>query len=82
MSNLPDWPGADTCYSRAYKWTAEVSAKAYSAWSESKKARKIPFRVPEDVEAMIKALSIGDQEVIKGLNLRYIDYWMPKRAPE
>lgn len=71
MDNLPTWAGSDVAYSRAYKWTQALAAKAYKE-AKIKKA----WRLPEDVEDAIHALNIGDEETIKALNARYIDYWI------
>lgn len=71
IDNLPPWPGAAVCYSRAYKWTQVVAARAYH---ETKDKRR--YLMPDDVTAMIAALNVGDEETIKALNQRHIKEWI------
>ena len=74
-SNLPNWAGADVAYKRASEWTSAVAKKAYDAFVETRKKRSDKFYVPEDVTTMINAMNIGDEEVMKGLNATYSEYW-------
>jgi len=68
MSNLPDWPGAASCYQRAYALLAR------KAPDEVKRVyrRGRPVCVPSDeMHELIAALNEGKEETIKGLLLEY-----------
>jgi hypothetical protein len=73
MSNLPTWPGADVCYSRAGMITAHLCKTAYQA-AKVKKG----WRPPEEATDLIKAMDRGDEEAIKAACLRYTHIWAPE----
>ena len=78
-SNLPDWDGADEAYIRAYIWTNKVAMESYQTHIQNPKVKtnrqRRGWEPPEDVIQCRNALHSGDEETIKGLNLKYIDYW-------
>ena len=64
MSNLPDWPGASVCYSRAYRlleaWARNGGVTVARSWKGNR-------CYPSDrMVDLIDALNRGDEEVIKG----------------
>lgn len=63
MSNLPDWPGASRCYSRAYRLLERMAEQGH--------VRKGFFGCTPsfEMDKLIEALSKGDEEVIKGMLL-------------
>lgn len=70
----PRWPGADAVYSYLYRvlermgkenWQAEV------ARAKKKRSRPKPPRPTDDMEEIMKALDGGDEETLKGIQMRY-----------
>lgn len=74
ISNLPTWPGADVCYSRAMRINETLCAASYAACKDSK-SRKA-WRAPEDVCEAIAAMDRGDEEAIKAWNARHQSIWI------
>lgn len=65
MSNLPNWPGAASCYSRAYA-LLERKAKAGHVERLKRVRRHGPTcTVSEEMSELIRALDRGDEEAIK-----------------
>lgn len=60
MSNLPNWPGAQVCYRRAYHLLTLMSAKHVAIV----RGRCVPS---DEMNELIDALNRGDEERIKGL---------------
>lgn len=72
--SLPDWPGAEVAYERAYR-ILEAIAEKYAksntkkqSWKSFNNKKGWPF--PE-VNCFIDALNQGDEEAIKGTILQY-----------
>jgi len=61
MSNLPEWSGAQHCYSKAYKVLENMASRGHVT-----KGRSQCF-VSDEMTDLIKALDKGDEETIKGL---------------
>jgi len=66
---VPSWPGADACYSRAYR-VLDALAKAGHV-KRVKRGRHMTCEPSEDMNELIDALNRGDEERIKGLLLQY-----------
>jgi hypothetical protein len=74
-SNLPKWPGASQCYSRANRL---LQYMADHCVPERDGIPIRPFRRPlswivctPDMQSLIDALNAGDEETIKGLLLHH-----------
>lgn len=75
MSNLPEWPGADSVYKSLGEITRNMGFREYSEFSKRKKKRKSDKFVPSDeLKEIIAAMNDGDEETLKGLKLQYIEY--------
>jgi hypothetical protein len=76
VSNLPNWPSADHCYSKAYrlleKWGA-ANYRAAKAVYMGKQTMPCPRPTPEML-SLIDALNRGDEEQIKGIILAGDNY--------
>ena len=61
--NLPNWAGASYCYSKAYRLLEKMSANGHI----ERKWHPDGFRcaVSQEMNNLIKALEIGDEEEIK-----------------
>jgi len=70
--SLPDWPGAEHCYGRAYRLLEQWNSEAYRAQRTAWK-RKTGFRYapPESAIELARALAVGNEESIKGLLLHH-----------
>lgn len=69
-SSLPDWPGADYCYSKACRVLDAMAKRGHatSARMSRNGLRQLAQRtVSDDMRALIAALNSGDEEKIKGL---------------
>jgi len=80
MSNLPNWPGASAAYSRAYRIMSNMARKGYvTPPIIGKRGRVLKSgHISQEMEDYVKALNSGDEETIKGLNLQYLDYDLPR----
>lgn len=68
MSNLPEWPGADTVYKRLEEINNKLSKAAYEARTKKilrNGGKWTAFVVPEEVEENIAAMNRGDEEACK-----------------
>ena len=63
-SNLPDWPGAAHCYSRAYALLATWGANGFRSCAGRKRYCITP---PEMDHPSVAALNRGDEETIKAV---------------
>lgn len=65
-SNLPDWPGADICYSRAYRLLECMAKKGHATPAQTNRRGRAVFAgyVSDDMKS---ALDSGDEESIKGM---------------
>lgn len=74
MSNLPNWPGADTVYTRLQRINTTLCKRSYeAAFAERKRRRtKVEWSIPEDVEANIQAMNRGDEEACKAAVQRHL----------
>ncbi len=61
-SNLPNWPGASSCYSRAYRRLKEMAANGHVTAGYNRGPR---VYVSEEMRDLIDALNQGDEEAIK-----------------
>ena len=61
--NLPAWPGADACYSRAYRILAEMGRSGHVQRTGS--GRRARCHVSAEMTDFIGALNRGDEERIK-----------------
>jgi hypothetical protein len=75
MSNLPTWPGADVCYTRAGMITDHLCRSSYQA-AKVKKG----WRPPEEATDLINAMNRGDEEAIKAACQRYSHIWAKNTA--
>lgn len=64
ISNLPNWPGASHCYSKAYRILESMLKRAYTH-----KIRPYYDWPSFDSIRLVEALNKGDEEEIKGLLL-------------
>lgn len=64
MSDLPNWPGADVCYSRAYRLLEKMAAAGHV--TRVKHGRRYRCEVSQEMRDLITALDRGDEEYIKG----------------
>lgn len=69
MSNLPSWPGADSCYERAEKKLSEMAKNGHV--TIKKRYGKTYCVVSDDMEYIIKALNEGNEEIIKSFLMFY-----------
>ena len=60
--NLPNWPGASPCYSRAY---ALLEHMARNGGVERRYCRGWRCTISEDMRDLITSLSKGDENAIK-----------------
>ena len=74
MSNLPDWPGADGAYKRAYNILANMAKDHVEIIRWGKKP--VGSRPSEEMLEIIDALNVGDEERIKCYNIQYRHYDM------
>lgn len=77
QSNLPSWPGASVCYSRAMLILQKRNGAAYAAWHANPKRKKRDRWSPdEESAALVVALDKGDEEAIKAACYTYRDLWL------
>lgn len=76
ISKLSNWPGAEHCYSRAYRLLERWGGANYAAAAANFKGKHrrvggvlvMPCPVPTDeMKSLIDALNKGDEEKIKGI---------------
>lgn len=67
MDNLPNFPGARACYSRAYVLLDAMAKAGHVKIIRARRGSKQHCVVSEDMENLIDALNKGDEERIKGL---------------
>ncbi len=65
---VPSWPGAEACYSKAYRVLERMAANGGVRVSYCY-PRGLTCYPSMDMNRLIDALTIGDEEVIKGLLL-------------
>lgn len=61
MSNLPDWPGADSVYRRVQA----INIARCNASYERHNSKRGKWCIPEDVADCIDAMNGGDEEYLK-----------------
>ena len=66
MMAVPSWPGADACYSKAYRVLERMAANGGVRVSYCY-PRGMTCYPSEDMNRLIDALNSGDEEAIKGL---------------
>ena len=74
---LPSWPGAEHVYRTLNKVAEKLCADAYAKQlaAHRKRGRKgLPktFTPPDEAEEIIRALNKGDEETLKGIQMRYM----------
>lgn len=82
--NLPSWPGAAYCYSKAYKILAALarrngSYRGYPMPSMRTRRSDSVIVCTPDMQELITALNQGDEEQIKWLNFRHEALILPAR---
>ena len=85
-SNLPNWPGEDVVYSKAYRVLEEIQQKYMAGNTKNKSARgwkkylKKTNWPPVEVQDLIDALNKGDEEFLKGALMQYSQLgYLPRR---
>ena len=86
MNNLPDWPGADACYTKAYRMLERMATNGHvsmgAGWpGYCGRGRDLKGHAimssgaapSNDMTRLIEALDQGNEEQIKGLLLSYND---------
>lgn len=70
-SNLPNWPGSASCYSRAYRLLEQMAQSGHVERRRVPGKRK-QFRCfpSEEMNELITALNDGNEEFIKGTLLQ------------
>ena len=63
--NLPNWPGAEVCYSRAYAMLDRMAKAGHVRRQRTKRRHGSVCTVSEDMAHVIDALNRGDEEAIK-----------------
>lgn len=74
--SLPTWPGAQAVYRNLRAITEKLCAEAYASQKAAhrKAGRKgLPktFTPPVEAEDIISALNKGDEQTLKGIQMRY-----------
>ena len=79
--NLPNWPGASRCYSRARRLLQYMADRCVSERDRTPMPRsnaRLSIRrttswivCTPDMQSLIDALNVGDEETIKGLLLHH-----------
>lgn len=69
MDNLPKWPGASECYTRAYK-LLETMANTSHITKVHIRGNKQKCYVSAEMNNLISALDTGDEEIIKATLLQ------------
>lgn len=72
-TNLPNWTGASTIYSRLMKAANNIQSRAYHAQRATDKRKRFRFSPHEDGLQISRALAIGDEETCKALVIRHRD---------
>ena len=71
ISRLPAWPGAEHCYSQAYRLLERWGAANYAAAAASFRGRHRRvggmLEPTDEMKALIDALNKGSEETIKGI---------------
>lgn len=76
MSNLPEWPGANSVYEKLGKAAGWLAAQEHKAWAAVRANRTgrqkrmgggQGFRVSQDVQWICDAMGRGNEEECKGL---------------
>ena len=63
--NLPSWPGASVCYSRAYRLLERMAKAGHVTRQHYGYRRGYGCSVSQEMRDIIDALNIGGEEAIK-----------------
>ena len=70
-SNLPEWAGAESVYSRCYRFLELMAHNGHV--TSGYRMGKCNVTSSQDMDDMIEALANGDEERLKGLVMLYRD---------
>jgi hypothetical protein len=76
ISETYPFPGASTCYSRAYKLLKWMGEEGGYVTVHKKKGKPVGCSVDPEMDILVKALGKGDEETIKAylIDPRFIDH--------